>query len=86
MKNRNVYLGNMRLEEFLGLEEAEQWEEFWANCSFIEHYQGIDFKNHLYALHKFYVELTTDAKEKMVPSMNVFSYGPRLEKYLVNFK
>ena len=71
----------MEIIRFLGLGEAEQWEEFWGNCEFLEYYIDIDVKHHLYRLHDFYVELTSDVTEKLNPVLHVFVDGPRLDKY-----
>lgn len=73
----------MGIIEFLGLGEQQQWEYFWDHCSFVEHYVDIEHKYHLYALHNFYVELTSDVDERLNKHMNVFESGPRLEKYLL---
>lgn len=74
----------MKLDTFLGLNTPEQYEEFWENCKFVEHYINTDgVKHHLYSLHDFYVELTS-VNEKLDPNFNAFVDGPRLEKYMLD--
>lgn len=74
----------MDILEFQGLGEAEQWEEFWDHCIFLAHYIDIDTRHHLYRLHDFYVELTSDSAIGLYNTQNAFIDGPRLDKYIEN--
>ncbi|GMN12126.1 hypothetical protein MTsPCn9_34370 [Croceitalea sp. MTPC9] len=72
----------MELRNFLGLQTYDQFEEFWEHCKFLEHHiDAYGIKHHLYALHKFYVELTSDSSGHLDPHLHAFTDGPRLDKY-----
>ncbi len=72
----------MDILEFLGQGEAEQWEEFSEHCIFLAKYEDIDVTQHLFKLHDFYVELSSDSQMVLSQAMNAFLYGPRLDKYM----
>jgi len=72
----------MDIKTFLGMQTYDQFEEFWEHCKFLEHhvdYTGV--KYHLYRLHGFYAELTSDMTGKLDPHIHAFIDGPRLDKY-----
>ena len=72
----------MELKEFLGLHTKQQFDEFWENCIFLEHYiDALGVKHHLYALHDFYVELTSEGDNPIDSFLHAFIDGPRLDKY-----
>ncbi len=71
----------MDIIQFLGLPEEEQFMEFWDKCTFLEHYRDIECKYHLYRLHDFYVELTSDSEVGLYNTLAAFKSGPRLDKY-----
>jgi len=73
----------MRLNDFLVLRTEKQYEEFWEYCKFIEHHIDAEkVKHHLYAVHNFYVELTSDLHGNLNPCIHAFTDGARLEKYM----
>ena len=72
----------MDIKTFLGLSTYDQFEHFWDHCKFLEHHiDHIDIKYHLYRLHDFYAELTSDLTGQLDPYIHVFVDGPRLDKY-----
>lgn len=73
----------MELNQFLGLLTQDQFDEFWEHCKFLEHHiDAYGIKHHLYVLHGFYVELTSDINGKLDPYLQAFIDGPRLDKYI----
>jgi len=69
----------------LDLPEQEMWEEFWDNRDnyiFLEHYVDIGLKYHLYRLHDFYVELTSEERTGIQNTLTAFIEEPRLDKYM----
>lgn len=74
----------MTLKQFLGLSTEAQFEEFWSHCIFLEHYVDIELKYHLYKLHNFYIELTSDDSGKLDPFLSAFIDGPRFDKYTLD--
>ena len=71
----------MGIVQFLGLSKEERFFHFWDNCTFLEHYRDIDCRYHLYRLHDFYVELTSDSEVGLYDTLAAFKNGPRLDKY-----
>lgn len=72
----------MDIKTFLGLQTYDQFEYFWEHCTFLEHYIDCDgIKFHLYRLHDFYAELTSDISGHLDPYVHAFVDGPRLDKY-----
>ena len=71
----------MKLKTFLGLDTPEQYERFWDNCIFLEHYIDVGVKYHLYYLYDFYVELRSDMNGKLNLELHTFTEGSRLDKY-----
>ena len=72
----------MDIIEFLGLGEAEQWEEFTDGKIFIAEYKDIDVYHQLYLLHDFYIELSSVPSSTLHQNLNAFIMGPRLDKYI----
>lgn len=72
----------MELNQFLGLSTYDQFEHFWDHCKFLEHHiDHVGIKHHLYRLHDFYAELTSDLTGQLDPYIHAFVDGPRLDKY-----
>lgn len=72
----------MDIRTFLGLSTYDQFEHFWDHCTFLEHHiDHVGITHHLYHLHDFYAELTSDISGRLDPCIHVFVDGPRLDKY-----
>lgn len=75
----------MKLYDYLGLLDEDQWNYLWEHGVFIDSYGSIDHKFVLYSVDRFYIEVELcPVKENPIGKV-AFKYGPRLEKYLVDF-
>ncbi|MGB6150738.1 MAG: hypothetical protein WBG48_02000 [Pricia sp.] len=72
----------MQILDFLGLGEAEQWEEFSVGGIFLAEYKDIDVYHQLYLLYDFYIELNYAPSCELHQNLNAFVKGPRLDKYI----
>lgn len=71
----------MDLYEYMVLSNEEQWDELWDHGQFITHFESIDCKFALYALHKFFVEVELDPVKDTLIGKNIFKEGRCMDKY-----
>jgi hypothetical protein len=76
----------MKLYEFLGLSEVEQYNAVWSLGvhvdSFIKDYLAIN----LYVINDFYCEVYYDMKTNKILYKNTFKQGELLDKYLAKIQ
>lgn len=63
------------------LSEKQQWDELWANGSYLTHYIDTDTRSNLYALHAFFVEVKLNTTGKKIINKEEFVCGHSLDKY-----
>ncbi len=74
----------IRLKEFLGLEDSDQWDTLWDEGRLISEVEEPEDTYQLYALGSFYVEIVFDTVSSKTLGMSAFVDGPRLDKHLPN--
>ena len=71
----------MGFYEYLILSDEEQWNTLCDNGEFLTNLKLIDKSFSLYAIDKFFIEVTYDAKDNRITGIKSFVGGETLDKY-----
>ncbi len=72
----------MKLYEFLGLSEEEQYNTTWAIGILVDQYIKENIAINLYAINEFFVEVYYDQATNKILYKKTFKQGELLDKYL----
>jgi hypothetical protein len=71
----------MGLYDYMILSETEQWNDLWANGSYLTNHIEPERKFNLYALYDFFVEVEYDTIKNKILGKAHFKTGLTLDKY-----
>ena len=71
----------MGIYDFNILREDEQWNTLWDKGKFLTNLKMIDKSFSLYAIDKFFVEVTYDTEDNKITEIKSFVGGETLDKY-----
>lgn len=80
------FMANITLYEFNMLPQQEQHRLVHTVGTFLEVLEVEDFKNVLYGLEDFYVELKYDVESNSIKSLRTFKRGDALDRYLDKYQ
>jgi hypothetical protein len=76
----------MKLYEFLGLSEVEQYNTVWSLGVHVDTHIKDNIAINLYSINDFYCEVFYDMKTNKILYKQTFKQGARLDKYLERIK
>jgi hypothetical protein len=76
----------MKLYEFLGLSDEEQYNTTWAIGVMVDQFIKDNIAINLYAINEFFVEVYYDQKTNKILYKKTFKHGELLDKYLNRIK
>jgi hypothetical protein len=76
----------MKLYEFLGLSEVEQYDSIWSFGVHVDSFIRDSKAINLYVINNFYCEVYYDIKTNKILYKKTFKHGELLDKYLDKIK